>query len=500
MYDLLKTAPQKTTDPLWALDIPKDLKGLCKKGQYHVIVAHYGDIIKKTPGSIGGLFGVGLGFALQKNTTGLYYFDDAIRMANKKKPALARDAIFARANAYATFAKKPNDALLGYNKCIGFDKSFAEAYNNRGNLFFEKGDLNTACIDYDKALRRRPGYGDALYNKGNVMLSRKKYGKAINYYTKALEADSGLIDAHSNMAQALAMLNMTDEAIAACDKVLGVDEYHKYANYNAGALVMRKKNDPALAHTYFIMSLADDDTCADTHYNIGIVLAKLKRYDGAVNSFGWAAKHGKNELEFKEALKLAPTAEMHCVKAKHLIDYEKDYGGAVWACDNAIKINPKYAPAYYRRAQAYEMMGDVPNAMSNYDDAIKFGPTVPDVYNDRAGMLAGASNHRAAIDDYTKAIYINGNDYIYYFNRAFCYYELGDYDKSIKDYTECLLLKPDYVGALINKANVYSTMGDAHNASVLYKKALEIDPGNKTALKNIKIKDHKKMIRDTICS
>ncbi len=58
------------------------------------------------------------------------------------------------------------------------DLNDAEAYNNRGNAYFEKGQHDQAISDYNKALEINPTDAGAYNNRGIAYMLKGKYDKA----------------------------------------------------------------------------------------------------------------------------------------------------------------------------------------------------------------------------------------------------------------------------------------------------------------------------------
>ena len=55
---------------------------------------------------------------------------------------------------------------------------------------------------------------------------------------------------------------------------------------------------------------------------------------------------------------------------------KKDYDKAIDDFTDAIRIDPKYATAYYNRGLVWKAKGDNDKAMADYDEAIRLDPTL----------------------------------------------------------------------------------------------------------------------------
>ena len=134
--------------------------------------------------------------------------------------------------------------------------------------------------------------------------------------------------------------------------------------------------------------------------------------------------------------------------AKTYVDYgmsngaKGDLDGALAAFNQAISIDPKYAPAYYNRGFAFSLKAKPDDAISNYDQAIQLDPTYKAAYYQR-GSLKG---------------------------------QKGDFDAALADFGKVVELDPKYAPAYYNEGHVYYFKGDLTNAGDQIDKALALDP------------------------
>jgi lipoprotein NlpI len=119
-----------------------------------------------------------------------------------------------------------------------------------------------------------------------------------------------------------------------------------------------------------------------------------------------------------------------------------DLNAAITAFNQAISIDPKFAPAYYNRGFAYSLQGKQDEAISNYDQAIQLEP-----------------NYKAA-----------------YYQRGSLKGQKGDFDAALADFSQVVTLDPKYAPAFYNRGHVYYFKGDLDNAAGEIDKALALDP------------------------
>jgi tetratricopeptide (TPR) repeat protein len=181
-----------------------------------------------------------------------------------------------------------------------------------------------------------------------------------------------------------------------------------------------------------------------------------------------------------------------------------DYDSAIAQFTNAIRFNPDFAEAYWKRCNAYYSRGcayyERYMAYSNEDDleqyfadsnqyladsswslyiwAIRRDPNDPWAYENRASAYYFMKDYDRAIADYTHAILLDPNDrymYLYYW-RGCAYYKKGNYDRAIADYTYTIRLDSNYASAYRWRGDAYYDKKDWNRAIADYETALRLEP------------------------
>ena len=104
---------------------------------------------------------------------------------------------------------------------------------------------------------------------------------------------------------------------------------------------------------------------------------------------------------------------------------QKNYQGAISEFTEAIKLNPKYARAYYLRGKSYYAKGSYRVAILDYDTAIALNFNDSEAYFYRGIAYAYVRDYYKAIYNYTQVIKLNPNDATAYAGRGLCYKALG---------------------------------------------------------------------------
>ena len=95
-----------------------------------------------------------------------------------------------------------------------------------------------------------------------------------------------------------------------------------------------------------------------------------------------------------------------------------NYDKAIADYTEAIRLDPKFAEAYYNRGVAYENKGEYDKAIADYTEAIRLDPKYAEAYNSRGFAYGNKGEHDKAIADYTEAIRLDPKYANAYYNRG----------------------------------------------------------------------------------
>ncbi|MBX3045184.1 MAG: tetratricopeptide repeat protein [Candidatus Kapabacteria bacterium] len=103
-------------------------------------------------------------------------------------------------------------AMIQLSKAIEMKPDFAEAYGNRGFVYFNIGDTVKALNDFDKALELNPALHTIYNNRGYLNILRNNYDLAIQDLEKAISIKPDFAEAIYNQGLAYYELKQLDKA------------------------------------------------------------------------------------------------------------------------------------------------------------------------------------------------------------------------------------------------------------------------------------------------
>jgi len=164
----------------------------------------------------------------------------------------------------------------------------------------------------------------------------------------------------------------------------------------------------------------------------------------------------------------------------------RDRDAAIAGCTRVIedgKQKPRgRAAAYYNRGNAHAAKGNRAAAIADYDEAIRLEPKNAPALNNRGTAHSEAGEAAAALADFTAAIKQNPRFASAYFNRANAYAGQGEAQRAIADYTAAIRLNARNVNAYIARGALYLAGGAPAKARDDMRRAARLERKNAYAV------------------
>ena len=367
---------------------------------------------------------------------------------------------------------KYDEAIKALDEAIRINPNYTEAYNNKGIVLGEQGDLgkpekyDEAIKAFDEAIWLNPYNFEAYYNKGNALIKQgdlgkpEKYDEAIKAFDEAIWLNPYYANAwyYKSLTEGLALdrKGKYDEAIKAFDEAIGLNPNNAMA-YNEKGIALAKQGD----------------------------LGKHDKYDEAIEAFDEAIRLNPN---YTEAYNNKGTA---LGKQGDLGKHDK-YDEAIKAFDEAIKVNPNLAQSWYSKGLALYKQGDYDEAIKAFDNTTKIDPQYVDAWVGKGITLYNQGKYDEAIKAFDEVMGLNPDYAIAWNNKGVTLYKLGKYDEAIKAYDEVIRLDPYYNEAYTNKGLALNGLGKYNESIQNFDTVLERNPksvgawrGKSEALQNL---------------
>jgi tetratricopeptide (TPR) repeat protein len=157
---------------------------------------------------------------------------------------------------------------------------------------------------------------------------------------------------------------------------------------------------------------------------------------------------------------------------------------AVADFNEAIRLDPNFAPAYARRGVAFGRKGELDRAIADFTEAVRLDPKLHQSYSNRGLAYARKGEYDRAIADLTEAIRLDPKSATAYHNRGVSYSRKGDLDRAIADFTEAIRINPSLAKAYFNRGLAKRKKADTPGSEADIARARELDPNVASAQSN----------------
>jgi tetratricopeptide (TPR) repeat protein len=154
---------------------------------------------------------------------------------------------------------------------------------------------------------------------------------------------------------------------------------------------------------------------------------------------------------------------------------------ALVSLNEGIRLDQKYAPAYWLRSEVHCSQGRYDRALADAGRALQLDPKQPRAYNARANVLLIRKKYTEALADYSAAIRLEPREALYFFNRGYTYYTKGSFPQAVADLTEAIRLNPKFTLAYYWRSEASHAQARYDQAIADATRALQLDPHNAQA-------------------
>jgi len=165
---------------------------------------------------------------------------------------------------------------------------------------------------------------------------------------------------------------------------------------------------------------------------------------------------------------------------------EKKYQEAEAALTALLKDSPDNPSYSFERGKARQGLGDNPGALADYERVIQLAPNHGAVFSQRAGFRENVlKDLPGAIADYTQLARVLPGNWSPLFQRGRALEKAGAFKEALADLDRSIALKSDYGPAHVGRGVVLEFLGREDEAAASYRRALEVQPKNAAAKKNL---------------
>jgi tetratricopeptide (TPR) repeat protein len=164
------------------------------------------------------------------------------------------------------------------------------------------------------------------------------------------------------------------------------------------------------------------------------------------------------------------------IRAADVLLEKGDAAGALAGYEEALKLDPRSAPALNNRGLANKRRGELDRAVADFTEALRLDPTLAAAFHNRGAALQAQGKLDRAIADYTEALRLDPTSPTVLNNRGYAGLEAGHTDEALADFNEALRLRPRFSAALNNRGLTHARKDDPDKAIADFSAAIALDP------------------------
>jgi tetratricopeptide (TPR) repeat protein len=161
---------------------------------------------------------------------------------------------------------------------------------------------------------------------------------------------------------------------------------------------------------------------------------------------------------------------------------KKDNHRAIGDCNEAIRLDPKLARAYFVRGNAHFDADDLKAAINDYSEAIRLEPGDAEALASRGSARNNLGQHDDAIADCNAALRINPRSSYAFRVRAIGWHRKEQKDRALSDFNEAIRLNPYKCSAYRDRGTFFYNHSDYTKGIADLSAALRLNPRDATAL------------------
>ncbi|XP_072135606.1 uncharacterized protein ttc6 [Mobula birostris] len=296
---------------------------------------------------------------------------------------------------------KTSDALDDLNFVLKHNKSHADAYTSKGDIYRKKGDITMAIINYSQGLKCRPDDDvyfrraemyeasndlllamedyrlaftlnprrtDAMMRHGQYYFKNSSWPIAIKDFTELIEEEPNNSQARNYRGQAYAKLGLFREAVLDMSVAIHLKPNNWVAFYHRACLLRKVHPHKALQDFSISVLINNDVENLNSFLHRGILYIELSQWKAAIWDFKYALK-----LDRAVCLAHINLGLIFLLQMNH-------YYEAIRRFTDALKVEPTSTKAYVCRAEAHHKVHNLRNALKDITCAIHLQPQTQKLY------------------------------------------------------------------------------------------------------------------------
>ncbi len=212
----------------------------------------------------------------------------------------------------------------------------------------------------------------------------------------------------------------------------------------------------------------------EVHNELGIVLARLRRYAEA-------------EASYRQAIRIRPDDPDAHNNLGNALRNQGKLDQALVALREALRLRPNYPEAYNNVGIVLKHLGKLGEAVASYEQALRLRSDYPEAHNNLGLALASRGKLEAAVVSYQQAVRLKPDYAEACANMADALSGLGRLPEAVAGYKQALAIRPTDPRLHKCLGNALSRMDKLAEAEASYREAIRLAPAYVEAINDLGI-------------
>jgi tetratricopeptide (TPR) repeat protein len=435
----------------------------------------------------------------------------------------------------------PTEAIAALNRAIEANPSSYKSHYDLGVVLGRSGSLDDAIHELQMAVKIKPDGSEARYQLARLLSRNKQNDAAKEQFTafeelKQKEEQQTKAAFLGNQANDWLKQGRLKEAVEGYRKAVSLNPNDAKLHYNL-AVALARVGDDSAQRFELQQAISLDSRFASAHNQLGSLLMSEGQFSDAEREFTTAldidpqsaealdnlgtslGRQGRNEEAerlFQRAIDADPQSPLGYVNLGLTLASMGRYTDAERQFRTALQLQPGNAKALTALGMFQGKSGRNTEAVETFRKLVALDPTSADAHVNLGIALGDINNLDGALTELSEAARLAPNSAMAHYNRGRVLYALHRNEDARQALATAVKLSPDYIDALlllgvIEHSSTYATQlfqrvvdlapqnaqarfylgrnlvqeGKKDEAIAQWKKAVEVDPDNLSALSSL---------------
>jgi cellulose synthase operon protein C len=398
--------------------------------------------------------------------------------------------------------REANKAREHIDLLLQKDPDDPQVHEAAANLLSAEADYNGAILQMQKALSLAPNRWESFLNLGLLQMRVNQPDAAEVSFKKAAELNPGAMGAQLALGSYYQSRNRFSEAEQQFRHAITVDPKNPEPRAELARLFMLE-GKPSEAEQFLKQSKPDfpDDSVGyrmlgDFYFATGDIDKAIAEYASLFSEHSKDPQVKKNYIQLlilknrldegqklnDEVLKINPNDDDALVYRAQIQIRQGHSGDAVQTLQTVIRNDADNGIAHYHLGVAFDQMGDLAHAQSEWQAAVRVHPELVEAHNALA-TLALRNNDMTALDQSaTQIITLKPNAPDGYALRSIANINRKQFGRAQEDIQKAIAVAPESAIGYKQMGNLWLAQQKYGDAEKSFQQALDRDPGSGDAL------------------